>query len=170
MFFIVTFLIISISIISFSLYTGISPMPSSQAAQQAIARSISPKANKIYELGSGWGSLAFAISKHYPHAAITAFELSPFPWLISLLRHIRRKGNITFYRKNFFKQSLQEAEVIVCYLYPGAMKKLKEKFEKELQPGSLVITNTFRVPGWVPRQTIVLNNAWRTQIFIYVVT
>ena len=51
--------------------------------------------------------------------------------------------NVQFFRRNFYHASFEEASMVVCYLFPGAMKKLRPKFEEELRPGTWVITDRF---------------------------
>lgn len=70
-------------------------------------------------------------------------------------------------RKDFFKEPLGDASMAVCYLYPGAMKKLKEKLEKEGNPKQIIITHTFSIPGWTPSKTIEVNDLYNTKIFFY---
>ena len=55
-----------------------------------------------------------------------------------------------FLRNNFTDASLAGASLIVCYLFPRGMERLRPKFERELTPGTLVVSNTFAVPGWRP--------------------
>lgn len=159
---------ISITIISFSLYTGISPMPSSRDAKKVIVKNLPTNALRIYELGSGWGGLALKISITHAKSKIYAFELSPFPWLISkIIGFLKGKKNLIVMRKNFFNISFAEADLLICYLYPGAMLKLKKKFEEELKPEAIVISNTFAIPGWNPYHKVVLKNLWKTEILFY---
>ena len=161
-------LIFSISIVGFSLYTGISPMPSSRNATRIMALSLPKNSQNIYELGSGWGGLAIYLARKHPLARCHAIEISPLPWIVSVaLQRIRQCSNLKIRRKNFFLLSLAEADVVVCYLYPGAMLKLKTKFERELKQGSWVISNSFAVPGWVPANTVQINDIWGSKIFIY---
>ncbi|PIS03205.1 MAG: SAM-dependent methyltransferase [Chlamydiae bacterium CG10_big_fil_rev_8_21_14_0_10_42_34] len=159
-------LLISILLLSVAVDTvrlGISPMPSSKRAKQAIL-SI-PKNGLIYELGSGWGNLAFALAEKYP---IRCFECAFLPWIFSsLLKVIRRRKNISIERKNFFSENLSKADVVVCYLYPGAMEKLKDKFENELKSGALVISNSFQIPGKKPDHVIEVNDWMHCNIYCY---
>lgn len=144
-------------------------MPSSRAAQKAFLTTLHTHAKNIYELGSGWGGLAFAIARTCPEATIHAFELSWLPWLVSsCVCKICHYQNVRIYRKNFFFTSLGEADVVVCYLYPGAMHKLQPVFEKELKPGALVLSNSFAVPGWKPHAVIPVNDLWHSKIYVYV--
>lgn len=59
-------------------------MPSNRKAVRAILQQI-PKGfeGKIYDLGSGWGTLAWSCARHCPKAEVIGFEISPIPWLVS---------------------------------------------------------------------------------------
>ncbi len=123
---------------------------------------------KIYELGCGWGALAFHLATLHPETEIRAFEVSPIPWLIAYItQRIYNFGNVRLYWEDFFRISLSDASIVVCYLYPGAMERLKQKFEKELSPGTLIISNTFAIPGWEPVDVIKVNDLYRTKIYVY---
>lgn len=143
-------------------------MPSSKKAREGMLALIPPKDQIIFELGSGWGHLAFSLSRHLPNATIHAFETSPFPWFVSLIANaFLRRANLKIMRRNFYKISFKEADCLVCYLYPGAMKKLKKKIEKELRPGALVITNTFSIPGWTPYKVFKANDFYKSHLYCY---
>ncbi len=161
-------IILSISIVGFSLYTGISPMPTSRAAQKSFLTALPKDAKHVYELGSGWGGLAFAMARVCPKATIHAFELSWLPWLVSICLKVScRYRNVKIYRKNFFSYSLREADVVVCYLYPGAMHKLRPILEKGLKPGAYVLSNSFAVPGWKPHKVLPVQDLWYSKIYVY---
>ncbi len=169
MIFFVLLLLIGISIIFYSLRYGIVPMPSSSKAKEAILEAI-PRTvqGKILELGSGWGTLAFPLAQSFPQCSVYAYEISPVPWLFSkAIQQITAYPNLHILREDFFQISFREASVIVCYLYPRAMRRLKTKFERELQPGAWIISHTFTVPGWTPLIRHQLNDLYKTSIYIY---
>ena len=35
----------------------------------------------VYDLGSGWGGMAFALARRYPGCRVTGFEVPPLPWV-----------------------------------------------------------------------------------------
>ena len=47
------------------------------------------------------------------------------------------------------------------------MKRLKEKLEAELKPGTLVISNTFAIPGWAYEKMLEVDDLYRTKIYLY---
>lgn len=158
---------ILLSIVFWGLRSGITPMPTSQKACKRISE-ILPKLkenDKIYELGSGWGTLAWLLAKRYPDHWVVGYEISPIPFWASRL--FFRRSNLIFEKRNFFKENLGDAALIVCYLYPGAMRQLKDKFQKELKPGTQIVSNTFAIPGWEPKQVLEVNDLYKTKIYRY---
>lgn len=122
----------------------------------------------LFELGSGFGLLAIDIAKAFPNKQVYAYEGSFFPWLFSLcLIKCMRLNNITLYYQDFFDIPLTKASVVICYLYPGAMTKLKGKFENELPPRAIVISNTFAVPGWKPSEVQRMDDLYQTPLYRY---
>lgn len=158
-----------LSIVIWSVYNGISPMPSSSKAKKCLLKHLpSQVEGKIYELGSGWGTLAFPLAAHNPNRHVIAIENSPFPLWVSRLRQLfHRQPNLTFLHKNFFDKDLSNAGLIVCYLYPGTMTKLKGKFDRELPSGTLVISNTFAIPGRKPIEVFDVEDLYKTKVYIY---
>jgi predicted RNA methylase len=155
------------SLITVSLQTGISPMPTSRHARRALLAHLPEDAKRIFELGSGWGGLAFALSRERPNALIYAYELSPIPWLFSrILQKIKGLSNLRIDKKDFLFVPLQEADVVICYLCPKIMEKLKPKFERELK-NTTIISYCFSLPNWIPEKIIEANEFYSSNIFIY---
>lgn len=158
-----------VSVLFWSIKNGISPMPSSGKQTKAILSLIPPgTAGLIYELGSGWGTLAFRLARQCPQATIVAIENSPVPYLISrLFQYAVRYPNLRFHREDFFTRPLGDAAGIVCYLFPGAMVRLKPKLQKELENDTWIISNTFAIAGWEPSTRIEIEDLYRTSIYLY---
>ena len=163
------FILIIGSILYFTLSYGISPMPSSSKAISQIRLLIpKPTLGNIYELGSGWGHLAILLAKDNPQCQVYAYEISPIPWFVSYtIAKCLRINNLSIERKDFFNVPLNDATIIVCYLYVEAMRNLKEKFKQELKPGTLIISNTFSVPKWEAKKVYYLNDCYQTPIYVY---
>lgn len=157
------------SIIWQSIKNGISPMPTSSKVKQRFLSSLPQNLNKtIYELGAGWGTLAFPIARLYPQAQVIGYESSLIPYLFCKLRLAYTPvPNLSFRRQNFFNADLSDASLVVCYLYPGAMHKLKLKFQDELSPSATIATHTFTLPGWKPIYQEVVNDLYNTIIYHY---
>ncbi len=165
----IVILIILLALLSWlvisSIQAGITPMPSSPKALQAIGTLIPEHfEGKVVDLGSGWGDLALFLAKKFPESTVTGYEMSYVPYLVSKMR---AKSNLNFFYSDFFNKNLKPFNVVVCYLYPAGMERLKLKLEKELLNGTLVISNTFAVPGWTPIQIVELTDLYRTKIYLY---
>jgi Methyltransferase small domain len=158
------------SIVLWSFRNDISPMPTGIRTKpillQAIPREIRP--GKIYELGSGWGTLALPLARQYPDFEVIAYETSTIPFLVSLLRaKFARLPNLTILKKNFYNEPLADASLVVCYLCMGAMEKLKEKFTRELQDNTWIISNTFAIAEWKPETVYQIRDLYHTKIYVY---
>ena len=153
----------------YSMITGISPVSSTFKSRKKIIAAISPKQKGyIYELGAGWGALAFPIARRCPESKVFAYELSPVPWIFLKLRaFLFGPQNLKIVRRNFFKDDMSKASLVVCYLYPGAMKKLSSKLLMELKPCAKVISNTFEIPIWTLVAIQSLEDVMCPQVFYY---
>lgn len=153
----------------YTFLTGISPVSSTFKSRKKIISSISPdQEGFIYELGAGWGAVAFPLARRCPEATVIAYELSPMPWFFMKIRALLfGPKNLTIRRRNFFKANLSKASLVVCYLYPGAMVKLSSKLLMELKHGAKVISNTFEIPVWTPTLIQNLEDIMCPQIFHY---
>jgi hypothetical protein len=153
----------------YSLITGISPVSSTHKSRRKIIQTVAPDMKGfIYELGAGWGALAFPLARRCPGAIIVAYELSPVPWLYLKIRTLLLgPRNLKIVRRNFLKDNLSKATLVVCYLYPGAMRRLSSKLARELDSDALVISNTFEIPAWTPTIIQNLEDVMCPQIFHY---
>ena len=148
---------------------GITPTPTSTKVKNKILQILPSSINgKIAELGSGWGTLAFALAKHFPNCQVHAYEISPTPYLISkILALFLFYPNLQIHCRDFFEIPLHDFSLVVCYLYPDAMKRLKDKFEKELSSGTYVLSHTFAIHGWTPFLVEYADDLYRTPIYLY---
>lgn len=163
--------LVGASLVYFTLRTGISPVPSNRLQREAILTAVGETPGPIYELGAGWGSLAFPLADRFPHAQVVAFELSWVPFaVLSLAQAIRPRKNLTLRHCDFLSAPLGEAQVLVCYLFRGAMEALKAKLETEAAPGALLVTHTFSVHGWAPASEQTLGDLYRTHVYVYRLT
>jgi hypothetical protein len=156
-------------IIIYSYLYGISPTPTSTKVKNQLLSLLPEMSNiEIAELGSGWGTLAFALARHFPTCKMIGYEISPFPYFISkIISYYFAFPNLSIKRQDFFQISLKNVSIVVCYLYPGAMLRLKTKLESELAPNAYVISHTFAVPGWIPIRFERVHDLYHTPIYLY---
>lgn len=167
--FLILFLFAAVSIIWQTLHNGISPMPTLGKVKRRFLQTLpNPGKGTILELGAGWGSLAFPIARKYPNHQVVAYENSFVPYWFCRLRLLCTPlKNLTIIRGNFFNASFSDASLIVCYLYPGAMRRLGEKFQHEVSLDCLIATHTFSLPGLSPIYEERVSDIYHTSIFHY---
>jgi hypothetical protein len=160
---------IAISIVYGSWRCGISPMPSSSLAKCAML-DLLPELQEgtIYELGAGWGSLAFPLADRYPQCQVIAYELSALPYLFCIVRQIAHpRANLTICRKDFRQSNLSGACAIVCYLYPAAMEQLEGQISLQLVKSCWIVSNTFALQHRHPVKTATIADLYNSTIYLY---
>lgn len=157
------------SIVWSTLRLGISPMPTSARVRRALLDQIPRElTGTIFELGSGWGGLALALSAHCPQARVVAIEASPFPfWVTRMRARLARRSNLEVQRGDFLTVDLRLARLVITYLWTGAMTQLTPKLEAELPEGAELITHTFGLRGRTPTEVTQLTDLYRTPIYRY---
>jgi SAM-dependent methyltransferase len=98
------------------------------------------------DLGCGDGRVLRAAHKRYGVKAL-GFEVNPLAYLSARVLSFRTPG-IRIQWGNFWHKDLGDADVVFCYLFPDVMERLAIKLEKELRPGTRVISCNFPFPGW----------------------
>jgi len=93
------------------------------------------------------------------------FELSPIFWLVTKI-HLLIKGTkqSQVYCRNFYNQDLSDADIVFCFLSIHAMERLRPKFEKELKTGAKIISYSFAIHGWEPKEVI---EGYPDKVFLY---
>jgi hypothetical protein len=166
----IVLLLCGLSILIFTLITGVPPMPSHRMAVpvmfEMVPRDAEPKV--AYDLGCGWGRLVFELAARYPGARVIGIELSPLPWLFCKLRQVfQRRPNLEIRFGNFLKMPLGDADLIFCYLMLGAMRRLRRKLDGEARHGTLVIANSFAIQDWRSEDVRIVEHAIGAWIYRY---
>jgi SAM-dependent methyltransferase len=103
----------------------------------------------VYDLGSGDGRILITAAKRYGARAV-GIEADPFrfifSWLNILFSGQSKKIKLKF--GNFFKKKISNATIITVFLYRPTNNKLKEKFLKELKPGTRVVSYIWTFDNW----------------------
>jgi predicted RNA methylase len=106
----------------------------------------------VYDLGSGDGRIILTATREFGARSV-GIEANPF-WVCwtRLLLIMYRVKHVRVVWGNFFHRDLQEANVVTMYLLQETNEKLQQKLEKELQPGTRVVSHTFTFPKWNPEE------------------
>ena len=107
----------------------------------------------VYDLGSGDGRIIVMAAREF-HATSVGIEVNQF-WILwtrakVALFHLSGKVNVVW--GNFFNQDLSKANIVTLYLLQYTNQKLKPKLEKELKPGTRIISHAYTFDGWNPQK------------------
>lgn len=134
---------------SFVIGAGYQPTPPAVAQRMVEFAQVGP-ADHVVDLGAGTGALVFLSARQ--GARVTGVEAEPLRFLLLRFRRATSpdRDRVEILRENMFDFPLQDATVVLMFLWPGAMTKLKPKLEQELVPGARVVSYWHPVPGWTP--------------------
>ena len=125
----------------------------------------------IVDLGSGGGQLCRRVARALPMAQVVGLELSPFPWLRSVLtRFALGPANLTFMRRNFWEYECGDADAVILFLHKRIMNRMGRKLHQELKAGTLIIVNEDRLEdGWNPVEILdnTILGVFSSKIYVY---
>ncbi|MET1102129.1 MAG: class I SAM-dependent methyltransferase [Pyrodictiaceae archaeon] len=145
-------------------------VPSREDVIEVLASLIKPTPLDIfYDVGCGDGRVAIYIAKR--HKIRTK--------CIELRRELVERSIKTAVEENvadlveviegdFFEIPLHDATIVYMYLLTSVNQKLKPKLERELRPGTIVITLDFPITGWSPLSVLELPRGWQRILYLYV--
>ena len=139
-----------------SLYWGVSGtrVPlflSSRAAAKAVADLLPPERSFAFlDLGCGLGGVLASLARARPAGRYHGIESAPLPFLLARLRATLGGGSCRVSWGDFNALDLSRYDVVYAYLSPAAMGELWHKARREMRCGSLLISNSFAVPGVAP--------------------
>ncbi|MCW5963931.1 MAG: class I SAM-dependent methyltransferase [Bryobacterales bacterium] len=105
----------------------------------------------VYDLGCGDGRILVTAAKNYRARAV-GVELSP-KWAQVATDKVVEAGvqdRVRVLQLDMMDANLSEADIVTLYLISEANTILRPKLEKELRPGSCVVSHDFEIDGWKP--------------------
>jgi hypothetical protein len=135
---------------SFAFGAGYQPTARTAVTRMLDFAQVGPE-DRLVDLGAGTGAILFRAARERG-ASVLGVEVEPLRILI--LRARRAIGGpvdrVKIHWGNMFEVDLHEATVVTCFLWPGAMEKLRPRFEAQLPSGARVVSHWHPVPGWTP--------------------
>lgn len=151
----VLFVVILIGIFTTMAWAALSAAPFVPLWKKDVRRMLKLAAVKpddvVYDLGAGDGRIVVAAAQKFGARAI-GFEISILPFLLAWFKVLLagQLGRVSIKPRNFYKEGLEGAQVVTCFLTPMAMRKLEPKFKRELKPGTRVVSYAFSLPSKKP--------------------
>jgi len=123
----------------------------------------------LYDLGSGDGRIVIMAAREFG-ALATGIEIRQdlYQQSVARIRDLGLEGRARVIRGNFFEVDLSDADVVTMYLLSSVNERLRPKLERELRPGTRVVSHDFEVSGWRPVVVEEVYEEWRShKIYLY---
>jgi len=105
----------------------------------------------IYDLGSGDGRIIIRAALKYGVRGV-GIEIDP-----DLVRKAQEEARrqkvdqlVEFRAEDALAVDVSPATVVTLYMLPEFNAKLRSRFDRQLRPGSRVVSHDFEIQGWVP--------------------
>ncbi len=122
----------------------------------------------VFDLGAGDGRVLIEAKKRYPGIKAIGCELIPTIWALGKIRILLSRQDVTLQLKDALKEDVSSADVVLLYLFPALMDRLVERFDKELKPGTRVVSHTFQFHHKTPVEQKTVRGYWgETMVYVY---
>jgi SAM-dependent methyltransferase len=133
---------------SFSFGAGYQPAPRAVVTAMLDFAQVRP-GDRLFDLGAGTGAIVFRAARERG-AQVVAVEVEPVRIMILRVRRWwgARRELIDIRWGNLYRVDLSTATVVATFLWPEAMARLRPKLERELVPGTRIVSHWHPIPGW----------------------
>jgi hypothetical protein len=139
---------------------------SNDATADALLKLLPAAPCRFVDLGCGEGGLLRRLAAARPDCHFTGIEHAPLTWLLALLRSLGRP-NLTIRRGDFWNAPLGGHDVIYAFLSPAPMLRLWLKVVAETSSATLLISNSFEIPGVEADATVEVDDRRTTRLHLY---
>ncbi len=121
----------------------------------------------VYDLGCGDGRIVIAAARKTGARGV-GVDLDPQRIKESLAN--ARKANVAdrvrFFQQDLFRADIDEATVVMLYLWPEVNLKLRPKLLRELRPGTRVVSHSHDMGSWRPDQSTPAAEGHRVYLWV----
>src|SRR5688572_3687056 len=125
----------------------------------------------VYDLGCGDGRIVIEAVRRYQATGV-CIDIDP-----ERIREARANaeragaaGSIRFVTGDLFEAEIADADVVMLFLWPEVNLRLRPKLERELRPGTRVISHWHDMGSWKPEPTRQVEPAGRKPRPVYLWT
>ena len=110
---------------------------------------------RFLDAGCGVGTVLAYLAPRFPNGRLEGVELALVPWVFAWLRGTF-SARFRCRRADLWQQDLSRYDIVYAFLSPVTMTALWQKAQREMRPGSLLVSNSFAVEGVAPDAVIPL--------------
>lgn len=110
----------------------------------------------VIDLGSGTGTLLFALAQAGHRGPLIGYEISLGPYLFALLRkytHWQRYRNVRLYYRSLWRAHLAQADILLCFLLPSSYPQLVPWLRARAPRHATIVVQAWPLPEW-PHTTL----------------
>jgi hypothetical protein len=153
------------------------PSPQSVVSDMLRYAEVGPD-DFLIDLGSGDGRIVLTAAKVF---GARGFGVEIKDDLVRRSNDAAQKEGLAervkFLKQDLFTTDLSQATVITMYLLPDTVNLLKDKFIRELRPGTRILSHDYPLTGWIPEKyvqmdledKVQISGVTTTLIYLYVV-
>lgn len=139
---------------------------SNAATAQAVLQLLPAEPCRVIDLGCGHGGLLRHLARARPDCEFLGIEHAPLPWLWGWLAS-RSLPNLSIRRGDFWREPLAPFDVAYAFLSPAPMPRLMTQARSQMRPGTLLVSNSFVVPGEPTEQVVEVADRRETRLYCY---
>jgi SAM-dependent methyltransferase len=106
----------------------------------------------VMDLGSGDGRNIIAAAKRGARALGVEYDNDLFDLAQKNAKEAGVADRARFIKGDMFEADISTATVLALFLLPDNLQKLRPKFERQLKPGTRIVTNGFPIDGWEAKE------------------
>lgn len=131
-------------------------VPTPEEVVEAMLKLAEVKASDtVYDLGCGDGRIVVTAAKKYGSRGV---GIDIDPERIREANENARTNNVaekvTFVEKDLYEADIKDATVVTLYLLSSVNLKLRPKLQKDLKPGTRIVSHQFDMGDWKPEKKV----------------
>jgi precorrin-6B methylase 2 len=127
------------------------------------------KNDVVFDLGSGDGRILIEAARKFQARAVgVEINQTLVEQTRQRLAELNLASRVEVLHEHLMEADLSPATVVTVYLLSSTNDQLKPKFERELRPGTRIVSHDFQFRGWKPVKTVEVEGGSRThRVYVY---
>jgi SAM-dependent methyltransferase len=139
---------------------------SNRATAEALGKLLPADACRVLDIGCGDGGLVRRLARARPDCIFVGIEYAPLPWLLAKLRCLGvTNAQVRF--GDFWEEPLADYRLVYAFLSPAPMPRLWAKASAEMTANTLLVSNSFAVPGVSAERIVKVADRRATRLYLY---
>jgi predicted RNA methylase len=146
------------------------PTPTKVAQRMLELAKVTPN-DVVYDLGSGDGRIVImAAQKYGAHAVGVELDTKRYQESSARIKELGLASRAKILHGDMFKANIHPATVVTLYLLTSVNADIRPMLEKQLRPGTRVVSHDFMMSGWTAEKTeeITAENGSTHTVYLYI--